>query len=440
MQLAYQKSYFNPSTGRLSLPADVRFSSGTTFAESGDGGLSIAKADGTETLALSAGGNLTVAGDATPWGTAGNTLDVTGLINWTRYETTNSQHRPVAWSMLASPQPSGAISTSMDYHGMDIVMASSNANMDGMGSMYALEASTYWAGSTGVPERAVAGYCQAYCSGAGSIGELVGMQIWTRNAGSGTITDAKGVLVYSPLNSGGGTITNLYGIYLEDITTGSNNYAIYSEGGANYFGGSMSIGGALTLGGDANLSRDAANVLSMRNGANAQQFRLYNTYTSEFDHERLAIYYSSNIARIATQAGGSGGSATAMRIGPDGAASLYFQTAGTARWRLDGSGHLLPNTNNSVNIGSASVAPLNIYCGNVFQLTASGTYFTANGDGGVNVKNSGGTNTFAVSSAGVATIGTLKTGTHSAIAAETVTGYIEIQDSGGTTRKVAVVS
>lgn len=36
--------------------------------------------------------------------------------------------------------------------------------------------------------------------------------------------------------------------------------------------------------------------------------------------------------------------------------------------------------------------------------------------------------------------GTLKFGTHSALAAETVTGYITIKDAGGTTRKLAVVS
>lgn len=36
--------------------------------------------------------------------------------------------------------------------------------------------------------------------------------------------------------------------------------------------------------------------------------------------------------------------------------------------------------------------------------------------------------------------GVLRFGTHSAIAAETVTGYITIKDSGGTTRKIAVVS
>jgi deoxyhypusine synthase len=40
----------------------------------------------------------------------------------------------------------------------------------------------------------------------------------------------------------------------------------------------------------------------------------------------------------------------------------------------------------------------------------------------------------------VAISGTLKTGTHTAIGAETVTGYIEVQDIDGNTRKLAVVS
>jgi hypothetical protein len=36
--------------------------------------------------------------------------------------------------------------------------------------------------------------------------------------------------------------------------------------------------------------------------------------------------------------------------------------------------------------------------------------------------------------------GLLRFGTHSALGAETVTGFITIKDAGGTTRKVAVVS
>jgi hypothetical protein len=43
-------------------------------------------------------------------------------------------------------------------------------------------------------------------------------------------------------------------------------------------------------------------------------------------------------------------------------------------------------------------------------------------------------------SSGIDVTGDVSFGTHSAIGAETVTGYITITDSGGTTRKLAVVS
>lgn len=46
----------------------------------------------------------------------------------------------------------------------------------------------------------------------------------------------------------------------------------------------------------------------------------------------------------------------------------------------------------------------------------------------------------AITTTGTVTAGTLKTGTHSAIGAETVTGYITIKDASGTNRKIAVVS
>jgi hypothetical protein len=36
--------------------------------------------------------------------------------------------------------------------------------------------------------------------------------------------------------------------------------------------------------------------------------------------------------------------------------------------------------------------------------------------------------------------GNVKFGTHSAVGSETITGYITIKDSGGTSRKIAVIS
>jgi hypothetical protein len=67
-------------------------------------------------------------------------------------------------------------------------------------------------------------------------------------------------------------------------------------------------------GADLRLFRDAANTLAQRNGANAQAFRVYNTYTDASNYERFAVDWSSNVVRLGTQAEGSG-SARAVRIG-----------------------------------------------------------------------------------------------------------------------------
>ena len=66
-----------------------------------------------------------------------------------------------------------------------------------------------------------------------------------------TVTDAVNIYVTNPANSGAnplGTITNNYGIYIENMTSGSTlNYSIYSAGGLNYFAGNMNLDGYLKL-------------------------------------------------------------------------------------------------------------------------------------------------------------------------------------------------
>jgi hypothetical protein len=42
-------------------------------------------------------------------------------------------------------------------------------------------------------------------------------------------------------------VTTQFGIYLNNMTSATNNYGIYSVGGRNYFGGDMQIGGTLSL-------------------------------------------------------------------------------------------------------------------------------------------------------------------------------------------------
>lgn len=152
---------------------------------------------------------------------------------------------------------------------------------------------------------------------------------------------------------------------------------------------------------DLFLLRDAANTLAQRNGTNAQTLRVYNTYTDGSNYERGFIDWSSeaNTLRIGSEAAGTG---TKRGVVFQGAAIAFRPLIGsnTTAWQFNTSGHLVTIADNTYDIGaSGATRPRNIYAA-----------------------------------------GTLSFGTHAAIAAETVTGYITVTDAAGTTRKLAVVS
>lgn len=57
---------------------------------------------------------------------------------------------------------------------------------------------------------------------------------------------------------------------------------------------------------DVRLMRDAANALALRNGAAAQSFAVYNTFTDASNYERLGVRWSSNVAYLGPQKAGTG--------------------------------------------------------------------------------------------------------------------------------------
>jgi hypothetical protein len=63
------------------------------------------------------------------------------------------------------------------------------------------------------------------------------------HSGSGAIAQAAGVYIRDV--KGTGIITNNYGIYINAMLRGANNWAIYSAGGNNYFAGNIRTAGAL---------------------------------------------------------------------------------------------------------------------------------------------------------------------------------------------------
>ena len=82
-----------------------------------------------------------------------------------------------------------------------------------------------------------------------------------------------------------------------------------------------------TANADLRLFRDAANTLAQRNGTAAQTSRIYNTYTSATNFERLNIRWDSNQAIIDTEAGSGGGTLRGLRIGSATTSLLGFYNA-----------------------------------------------------------------------------------------------------------------
>jgi len=65
--------------------------------------------------------------------------------------------------------------------------------------------------------------------------------------------------------------------------------------------------GTLNLGNSSFLRNDGANnLIAQRNGANAQTYRLYNTYTDASNYERLSFNWDTNVFKIKSEAAGTG--------------------------------------------------------------------------------------------------------------------------------------
>ena len=75
---------------------------------------------------------------------------------------------------------------------------------------------------------------------------------------------------------------------------------------------------------------NVSDVLAQRNGANPQAFRLYNTYTSSTNFERLNLRWDTNVVKIGTEKGSAGGVAR----------DLVFETDATGRMTIGATGDI----------------------------------------------------------------------------------------------------
>jgi len=153
---------------------------------------------------------------------------------------------------------------------------------------------------------------------------------------------------------------------------------------------------------DVYLYRDAAATLALRNGTNAQTFRVYNTESSSLtNYERLAFYANSNIFYIGPQAGGTGSvrtlgliSAGVICAGADSGFRITGSNLSTIYWYVNpgSGGHLLAGTDNTYDIGaSGATRPRNIWAAGTINAAGQMNCVAINAGAG-NIANSGTSN------------------------------------------------
>lgn len=120
------------------------------------------------------------------------------------------------------------------------------------------------------------------------------------------------------------------------------------------------------------LFADAVNVFAQRRATNAQTFRLYNTFTSGTNFERLNVRWTTNEAILDTEAGGAGGTLRGLKIGSASTSLLGFygatpavQPTAVANITTTATAGTLPTPDGTVTIADATtptVTELLEYC------------------------------------------------------------------------------
>jgi hypothetical protein len=88
---------------------------------------------------------------------------------------------------------------------------------------------------------------------AGTVTVVCGVNSLATHSGTGITTNLYGI--YSAVQKTAGTVTNAYGLYINPVTAGSTlNYAIYTNAGTCYFGGSVIAQNGLSVPGTAGLT------------------------------------------------------------------------------------------------------------------------------------------------------------------------------------------
>ena len=138
--------------------------------------------------------------------------------------------------------------------------------------------------------------------------QLVGNAVNVGNTSSGDLQVSGGVGIGGGVFIGGAVTATNATLSATTNATSTTTGALIVLGGVG-IGGNAYVGNILGLGtstGQTLLISDSANALAQRNGATAQTFRLYNSFTDASNYERLGVSFVSNTATINAEYLGTG--------------------------------------------------------------------------------------------------------------------------------------
>jgi hypothetical protein len=115
----------------------------------------------------------------------------------------------------------------------------------------------------------------------------------------------------------------------------------------------LAIGSSL----DTILERGGAGIIEQRNAANAQEYRIFNTFTSATNHERGFLKWSSNVFQIGTEKGSGGGTARALEFQTDGVTRLTIATNGQVTAGTQINTPIIRSTGTWLDISDSSSGP-----------------------------------------------------------------------------------
>src|SRR5437016_737076 len=114
-----------------------------------------------------------------------------------------------------------------------------------------------------------------------------------------------------------------------------------------------------------NVFNPDANTLEEYNGTKPQILRVYGTRTDASNYERIGLKWNNADGYFALASENAG---TGTQRG------IAFLIGSTVRWALDTASTLKPFTDNSFNIGSATLRPKTVYAGTSFDISGSGAF------------------------------------------------------------------